>query len=124
MIGSFYGSGYDDPDSLSFVRLLVGGIFLVCVTIVFLFVIRLQVSRVLPAILVPFLVSVLMYFCVMAVVSEIDSHLWGLLLGIVTGVLVYTVAMLVLLPVSIRMIPEYRSIQTKIGKIIRTPMFD
>lgn len=124
VIGSFYGSGYDDPDSLSFVRLLVGGIFLVCVTIVFLFVIRLQASRLLSAILVPFFVSVLMYFSVMAVVSEIDSHFWGLLLGIVTGVLVYSVAMLVLLPVSIRVIPEYRSIQTKIGKIIRTPMFD
>ncbi|GAB6260631.1 oligosaccharide flippase family protein [Photobacterium sp. CCB-ST2H9] len=122
VIVGFYGLGYDDPASLSMVRLIVGCIFLVCVAIIFLAVIRLKASRFLPIVILPLLVSVLMYFCVSLVSAQIESHVMGLIVSVATGVAVYTIAMILILPLSVRWIPEYRSIQVQLGRMFRIPL--
>ncbi|KDM90744.1 oligosaccharide flippase family protein [Photobacterium galatheae] len=123
VIGSFYGLGYDTPADLSMVRLSVGGVFLVCVAVISLSVIRLQARRFLPTVLLPMAVSGLMYFCVSAVSAHIESHVIGLVMSVMTGVVVYTVTMIVMLPVAVRWIPEYRTLQLKLGRMFRIPSY-
>ncbi|QUJ69318.1 oligosaccharide flippase family protein (plasmid) [Photobacterium sp. GJ3] len=124
VIGSFYGLGYNTPGDLSMARLMVGGVFLVCLSSIFLFVIRLQASRFLSALLVPCLASALMFVCVQTVSDQIDNHLLSLLASVIAGGMTYSLLMVLLLPLSIKMIPEYRSIQVRLGRLFRLPSYE